>query len=497
MDSETDQLRIFFLPFISAGHMIPMVEEARLFAKHGVDVTVIITQANAALIHNNIDRDFRAGHRIRTHAIRFPSAEVGLPEGIESLSTITSMEMMGSIRQALKILQQTIEQLLYDGRPDCIVADMFYPWTLEVANKLGIPRLAFRGCSYFSLCAEYYVRVCEPHKHCSVDSNYDVVSLRGLPHKIDMLMSQLPDWSRKVTDFTDFMEVMTGAEEKSYGMLMNSFSELESDYEEYFKTTMGLRAWSVGPISLWVNKNVPDKAQRYIHNTNDNKEYEIVSWLNSKEDNSVLYVSFGSMTNLSVTQIKEIAYGLEASGHPFIWAVKKIESKELYCEEAFPEGFDERMSESKNGVIIKGWAPQVVILEHRAIGGMVTHCGWNSILECVNAGLPMITWPVFAEQFYNERFLIDVVGIGVSMGVKEWSDFGQEPKEVVSREEVEKAVKVLMGGGEEVNELRKRASKLRDAAKKAVEIGGSSHVNLIALIDELKSLKNIRNVCID
>ncbi|KAH7510774.1 hypothetical protein FEM48_ZijujUnG0090300 [Ziziphus jujuba var. spinosa] len=251
MDSETDQLRIFFLPFISAGHMIPMVEEARLFAKHGVDVTVIITQANAALIHNNIDRDFRAGHRIRTHAIRFPSAEVGLPEGIESLSTITSMEMMGSIRQALKILQQTIEQLLYDGRPDCIVADMFYPWTLEVANKLGIPRLAFRGCSYFSLCAEYYVRVCEPHKHCSADSNYDVVSLHGLPHKIDMLMSQLPDWSRKVTDFTDFMEVMTGAEEKSYGMLMNSFSELESDYEEYFKTTMGLRAWSVGPISLW------------------------------------------------------------------------------------------------------------------------------------------------------------------------------------------------------------------------------------------------------
>nr|XP_048322783.1 soyasapogenol B glucuronide galactosyltransferase-like [Ziziphus jujuba var. spinosa] len=439
-----------------------MVEEARLFAKHGVDVTVIITQANAALIHNNIDRDFRAGHRIRTHAIRFPSAEVGLPEGIESLSTITSMEMMGSIRQALKILQQTIEQLLYDGRPDCIVADMFYPWTLEVANKLGIPRLAFRGCSYFSLCAEYYVRVCEPHKHCSADSNYDVVSLHGLPHKIDMLMSQLPDWSRKVTDFTDFMESL----------------------ERWADFFMG-------------QQNVPDKAQRYIHNTNDNKEYEIVSWLNSKEDNSVLYVSFGSMTNLSVTQIKEIAYGLEASGHPFIWAVKKIESKELYCEEAFPEGFDERMSESKNGVIIKGWAPQVVILEHRAIGGMVTHCGWNSILECVNAGLPMITWPVFAEQFYNERFLIDVVGIGVSMGVKEWSDFGQEPKEVVSREEVEKAVKVLMGGGEEVNELRKRASKLRDAAKKAVEIGGSSHVNLMALIDELKSLKNIRNVCID
>ncbi|KAH7520222.1 hypothetical protein FEM48_Zijuj08G0121400 [Ziziphus jujuba var. spinosa] len=297
---------------INSGHMIPMVEEARLFAKHGVDVTVIITQANAALIHNNIDRDFRAGHRIRTHAIRFPSAEVGLPEGIESLSTITSMEMMGSIRQALKILQQTIEQLLYDGRPDCIVADMFYPWTLEVANKLGIPRLAFRGCSYFSLCAEYYVRVCEPHKHCSVDSNYDVVSLRGLPHKIDMLMSQLPDWSRKVTDFTDFMEVMTGAEEKSYGMLMNSFSELESDYEEYFKTTMGLRAWSVGPISLWVNKNVPDKAQSF-----------------TLEKNKRTVVAYCGLTH----------------SPSFVWvALKK--------NKVVPEALDQRLSGSKTGLMV-------------------------------------------------------------------------------------------------------------------------------------------------
>ncbi|KAF3438993.1 hypothetical protein FNV43_RR17268 [Rhamnella rubrinervis] len=483
MDSESDKLRMFFLPFITPGHMIPMVDEARVFAKHGVDVTVITTQANAALFQNRIDRDSKAGHPIKIHALQFPSAQVGVPDGIENFAAITSMEMGSGLLQGMQLLQKPIEQLIHDVRPDCIVADMFFPWSLQVATELGIPRLAFRGTGYFSLCAEHCMRIHEPHK--STDS--DVVLLPGFPHKIEMLTSQLPEWSRTTTNFTRSMDIMRESEENSYGMLVNSFHELEDAYEEYFKTIMGLKAWSIGPVSLWMNRDVLDKAER--HNLADGDGHnDVMEWLNSKNLNSVLYVNFGSLTKLSATQLKEIAHGLEASGHLFIWVVRKMDKDE--DKEVLPEGFEKRMRESKRGFIIKRWAPQMLILDHLSTGGMVTHCGWNSILEGLSAGLPMITWPLFAEQFYNEKLLTDVVRIGVAVGSKEWKNCWHEGTYFVGREEVEKAVRLVMGEDQEVAaELRKRASELQVLAKKAVEVGGISHANLMALINDLKSLK--------
>ncbi|XP_060674675.1 soyasapogenol B glucuronide galactosyltransferase-like [Ziziphus jujuba] len=152
------------------------------------------------------------------------------------------------------------------------------------------------------------------------------------------------------------------------------------------------------------------------------------------------------------------------------------------------------MKESKRGFIVKGWAPQVLILDHPATGGMVSHCGWNSILEGLNAGLPLITWPLFAEQFFNEKFLTDVVRIGVAVGVKEWREWGQEGTALVKREEVEKAVKLLMGVGEEAEDIRKRVGTLKDEAKKAVETEGSSYANLMDLINELRSFKMTKTV---
>jgi len=148
------------------------------------------------------------------------------------------------------------------------------------------------------------------------------------------------------------------------------------------------------------------------------------------------------------------------------------------------------MKESNKGYIIWDWAPQLLILEHPATGGIVTHCGWNSTLESVNAGLPMITWPVFAEEFYNEKLLVDVLKIGIPVGAKVnklWTNISVE--EMVRREEIVKAVKILMGISQESNEMRKRAKKLGDAAKRTIEEGGHSYNNLIQLIDELKSLK--------
>jgi UDP:flavonoid glycosyltransferase YjiC (YdhE family) len=172
-------------------------------------------------------------------------------------------------------------------------------------------------------------------------------------------------------------------------------------------------------------------------------------------------------------QLQEIAIGLEASGQNFIWVVPKSD------EDWLLEEFEKRM-EGK-GLIIRGWAPQVLILEHEAIGAFVTHCGWNSILEGVSAGVPMVTWPVAAEQFYNEKLVNDVLKIGVPVGVKKWVGFVGDS---VEWDAIEKVVKRIMEG-EGTKEMRNKVKVLSKLAKRAMKKEGSSYSNLNDLIEEL------------
>ncbi|KAK2665015.1 hypothetical protein Ddye_003589 [Dipteronia dyeriana] len=167
--------------------------------------------------------------------------------------------------------------------------------------------------------------------------------------------------------------------------------------------------------------------------------------------------------------------GLEASGQNFIWVVKK--------EDWLPEGFETRMV--GRGLIIRGWAPQVLILDHEAIGGSLTHCGWNSTLESVTTGVPMVTWPLSAEQFYNEKLVTDVLKIGVGVGAQEWSHWTEDKRSIVKRDDLKNAVTKLMVG-EDAEEMRNRAMALKEMAKRATEEGGSSYSDLHAFLEELK-----------
>nr|AGU14085.1 UDP-glycosyltransferase [Cicer arietinum] len=482
-----NQLNVIFLPFPTPGHMIPMIDTARLFAKHGANVTIITTHANASTFQKSIDNDFNSGHPIKTQLIQFPSAQVGLPDGVENLKDATSPEIISKISRGISMLQDHIENLFQDLEPDCIVTDMCYPWTVESAAKLGIPRLYFYSSSYFSNCASYFVRNYRPHD--SLVSDTQKFTIPCLPHTIEMTPFQLADWIRVKNSATSVFDVIFESEKRSYGTIYNSFHELESDYEKLGRTTIGIKSWSVGPVSAFTN-NDDEKKDNKGH---IGKEAEWLNWLNSKENESVLYVSFGSLTRLSHAQIVELAYGLENSSQNFIWVIRKKDKDE--DGESFLEDFEERMKESKKGYIIWNWAPQILILDHPAIGGIVTHCGWNSILESLNVSLPMITWPMFAEQFYNEKLLVDVLKIGVPVGAKVnkfWLNTVEE--EVVKREEIVKAVEILMGNGQEGKKMRMRARKFGDAAKRTIEKGGYSYNNLIQLLDELTSLKIAREL---
>ncbi|GMI88262.1 UDP-glucosyl transferase 73B3 [Hibiscus trionum] len=474
------EIHMLLFPFFAHGHAIPTVDMAKLFASRGVKTTIVTTPVNASFFSNTIQRSKDSGIHIDVQLLKFPAAEVGLPEGFESVDMLpTSPDenfgMMMKFLQAVQLLQEPFEELLQECKPDCLVADLFFPWATDAANKLGIPRLVFHGTSYFSLCVTECMRLYEPHKNVQSDSEPFLVP--NLPGDIELTRSQLPDSMKQdaETHFTKIVKAAKEAELKSHGVVVNSFYELEANYADYYRNVLGKKAWHVGPVSL-CNRATIDKAERGKKSAID--EHECLKWLDSKQPNSVLYICFGSMACFTSAQLKEIAMGLEASELQFIWVVRK-QKNDNEDEEWLPEGFEKR-TEGK-GLIIRGWAPQVLILDHEAVGGFVTHCGWNSTLEGVCAGVPMVTWPTFAEQFYNEKLVTRVLKIGVEVGARKWvrlvGDF-------VKREAIEKAVTELMKG-DEADEMRNRAKALAEAAKKAIEKGGSSHSDLHALIEEI------------
>lgn len=150
------------------------------------------------------------------------------------------------------------------------------------------------------------------------------------------------------------------------------------------------------------------------------------------------------------------------------------------------EGFENRIK--GRGFLIWGWSPQVLVLSHPSIGAFLTHCGWNSVMEGTSAGVPIITCPLFAEQFLNEKLIVDVLGIGVSVGVEAAVTWGLEENSglVMKKENVKKAIEMVMDKGEEAEKRRKKATEIGEMAKRTTEKGGSSYINMEMLIQYVK-----------
>ncbi|KAF7849611.1 hypothetical protein BT93_L0485 [Corymbia citriodora subsp. variegata] len=456
MGSESHQLHVLFFPFMASGHMIPMIDMAKLFAIRGCKSTLIATAHDEPTFLKSIAKTKDSGFNIDAVTVTLPLKEVGLPEDCDNLNKITTEEIHKQFMRAIMMLDQQLELLIEKLAPDCLVSDIFLPWTNEIATKWGIPRLVFHGTSAFSIAGMECVALYEPHKKVSCDLEPFVIP--NFPGEITMSRMQLPDFYREETEFTKFFKEAKESEKQSFGVIMNSFYKLEPVYIDHYRTFLGRRSWFIGPLSL-CNKETEDKAHRGNQASID--QHEFLNWLDSKQPNSVVYICFGSMANFNAAQLHEIAVGLEASGQQFIWVVKKDPNGEEGKEEWLPDGYESRIRDK--GLIIRGWAPQVLILDHEAIGGFVTHCGWNSTLEAVAAGVPMVTWPVAAEQFFNEKF-------------------------VTQSERVKEAVKRVLVG-EEAEEMRKRSKALAEMARGAVEEGGSSWSDLGDLLQELRQQK--------
>ncbi|WJX96044.1 soyasapogenol B glucuronide galactosyltransferase [Trifolium repens] len=462
-------LKLYFIPALAAGHMIPLCDIAALFASHGHFVTIITTPLNAKTLpkFNNFN----------VHTFQFPSQEVGLPEGIENISAVTDFDDAYKIYQAMALLREHIENFVEQYPPDCIVADFCLPWVDELANKLSIPRFAFNGFSLFTICAMESLK-----SHPLPDDASGPFVIPNFPQ--DIIIN-----STQPADSKSFLDPLLTIALKSHGFIINSFVEFDGEeYVKYYEKTTGHKAWHLGPASL-VRKTAQEKAERGEKSTTSVQKY--LTWLNSKQDKSVLYISFGTICYLPDKQLFEIASAIEVSGYDFIWVVPEKKGMENESEEEkekwLPKGFEER----NKGLIVRGWAPQVVILGHPALGAFLTHCGWNSVVEAVSAGVPMITWPVHSDQFYNEKLITQVRGIGVEVGTDEWVVTAfREMKKLVGRDCIEKAIRRLMDGGDEAIQIRERSQKFAKITEHVLQEGGSSYENLTALINELKQLRH-------
>ncbi|GMJ02954.1 don-glucosyltransferase 1, UDP-GLUCOSYL TRANSFERASE 73C5 [Hibiscus trionum] len=464
-------------PFMAQGHLLPMLDIGRLLAQRGVIVTLVTTPHNAGRIEKSVARAIDSGLPIRLLQLRFPGKEVGLPDGVENIDMLNSLEDLIKFVSAANMMEDAGQKLFGEltPRPTCLISDINLYYTRKIATKFRVPRLSFHGfCCFCLLCLH---NIHSSNITDTLTSNHEYFTVPGLTEKVEFTRVQLPldhDGSWK-----EIFEPMWEADRASYGVVINTFEELESGFVKEYKKAK--KAWCIGPVSL-NNKNDSDKAER------GNKAWisgqKVLKWLDSQEPSSVIYACLGTTGALQTPEVIELGLGLEASNKAFIWVLRENNTISNQVEKWMKEdGFEERTE--GRGLVVKGWAPQVLVLSHPAIGGFLTHCGWNSTIEGISAGVPFITLPLSGDQFCNEKLVVQILKIGVRLGANEPTTLGDEKSGfLLNKEHVKNAIDKLMDEGEEGIERRKRAKEFGDKAKKAVEVGGSSYLNITSLIQD-------------
>lgn len=288
----------------------------------------------------------------------------------------------------------------------------------------------------------------------------------------DIQLRDFPSFIR-TTNTNDFMvNFVIGEVEnlpKASALILNTFDALEQDVLNALLDIQP-KIYTLGSLHLMVNQ-IRDEKLQTIGSNLWKEEESCIEWLDMKEPNSVLYVNFGSITVMTAQQLTEFAWGLANSMKPFLWIIRPdIVAGDLAM---LPPEF---VRETRERSMLASWCPQEQVLGHMAIGGFLTHSGWNSTLESLCGGVPLICWPFFAEQQTNCRYSCVEWGIGMEID----SD--------VKREKVEVLVRELMEG-EKGKEMKRNVMEWKRKAEEAVGDGGCSQVNLGKLLAEVLLLE--------
>ncbi|TVU35188.1 hypothetical protein EJB05_17065, partial [Eragrostis curvula] len=457
------------------GHLTPMVELAKLFVRRGLAVTIAVPTtprplpANALAGAPTVASLAAANTSISFHLLPPPHYPDPDPTPF-----VRMLDMLRLCTPSLRELLRSLPSVA------ALVVDAFCAHAVDVAAELRVPAYVYctSSASAFAsfLHLPYYLS--KTGNSLGDMGKEELLHFPGLP---PIPASDMPSTlrNREDRDYKVRAELYARVAEAS-GMLVNTFEWLEA------RAVKALRegacapdrrmppVYCVGPLVAADASVEADQSERHA----------CLAWLDAQPDRSVVFLCFGSLGSVSAPQLNEIARGLESSGHRFLWVLRSPpDSKKFFeprsepdlAEKLVPDGFLERTR--GRGLVVPSWAPQVEVLRHKATGAFVTHCGWNSTLEGVAAGVPLLCWPQFAEQSLNKVLIVEEMKVGVVVE-------GYDEEIVVCAEEVEAKVRLVMES-EEGERLRERLTLAKEKAEEVLMDGGPSRLAFDEFLKDL------------
>ncbi|KAH6762730.1 hypothetical protein C2S52_020163 [Perilla frutescens var. hirtella] len=406
------------------------------------------------------------------NSFQFRTIPDGLPQH-HPRTVFHFSDLMASMEAAAAPI---LQEMLTMSSVTCVVADALLGFAADVASRIRLPLFFFETISPSALwtymCLPQLIQAGEiPFKDDKLDEIIiNTPGMEGILRRRD-----LPSFCRAI-DFNDVQVKLVLREVDNIpllarGLILNTFHQLDAPILSHM-LTVAPNIYAIGPIHSHLQTRLT--LDHPINSSSFWKEdTTCISWLDKQPSKSVIYVSIGSLSTMTKDQFLEIMHGLLNSGSRFLW-VRRPGSVVGLDLDPMSDDADGNITIPKERGYIVSWAPQQEVLAHPAIGGFFTHSGWNSTLESIVSGKPMICWPHYVDQQVNSRYVGEVWKMGLDM------------KDSCDRVVVEKMVRELM-------ELRKdeflqRAEEMSKIAKSSVSKGGTSSADLDRLIHDIKML---------
>ncbi|XP_019154674.1 PREDICTED: anthocyanidin 3-O-glucosyltransferase 5-like [Ipomoea nil] len=471
---ESSQLHVALLSSPGMGHLIPvLVLGDHLASRHNLKVTVIAITTSA-------ETQFLKSHMKSSSPIDIVPVPAVDVSGLIDEKTQVFTQLRITVREALPNVRSSIAAM--DRRPDALIVDVFCTQALSIAEELGIPRYAYHPTTAWTAALAMYFQVFDKTIEGEFVDRLEPLRIPGcMPVQPEDMIDPLMD--RNDQQYREYVNL--GIEYTQFdGLLVNTWEELEPNTVKALRENEELRA----VVKVPVYPIGPLKRKVEAKNEGEGRD-EILKWVDRQPVESVLYVSFGSGGLLTAEQTAELAWGLENSQQRFIWVVRppcdyspvsylasKLETgNDAGGPDYLPDGFLSRTRDV--GFVVQMWANQVEILSHPSVGGFLSHCGWNSTLESVMNSVPMVAWPLYAEQNMNATMLAKEVGVAVRPAVA-------PTVKVVRREEIERMVRTLLQHNEGKG-IREKVKKVKGSGEIALSKGGSSYNSMCELLKDI------------